>query len=280
MNYILIPGRNRPEFFYLTLESLVKNPEIKDYRLLFALENDVDEHYFEIIRSFTNGLEPEIVKWSKMYGLTKGILEGFKAAFSKADEYVILLEDDVVVSKDFLKFLDYCYRHFYSPGGDIATIGSFYRSLGRVDYVYKERCYLPWGLLLPKDLFDQFLLEHCNESYYQNSKQYADRYFLRDSPRSEVEQAELALRIVIKNSLYQILPEVPRSLEIGFYGKHKHYKVEDYDQKSLQEKIAYTRELLAMKGMGDILNNDYTWDELKLLSKPGRRGYPEWHPYP
>ena len=222
MNYILLPGRNRPEFFYQVMESLVKNPEIKDYSLLFALENDVDQRYFDVIQTFKDGLKMEIVKWPERYGLTKGILEGLKLASSKSDEYVILLEDDVVVSKDFLRFLDYCYRHFYTADGDIAAIGTTTnRAIGRVDYVYKEQWYLPWGVLIPRHFFNKFLLEHCNEAYYQNSKDYANKYYQIESKGREAEQAELVLRIMLKNSFYQILPEVPRSLEIGIYGKHR-----------------------------------------------------------
>lgn len=223
MNYVLVPGYNRPEFFYQTMESLVKNPEIKDYGLLFALESDVDQRYFDIIQTFKDGLKMETVKWPERYGLTKGILEGLKIAFSKSDEYVILLEDDVVVSKDFLGFLDYCYRHFYKLDGNIAVIGTTTnRAIGRVGYVYKEQWYLPWGVLMPKHFFNKFLLEHCNKEYYQDSKKYADNYYPKESKGREVEQAGLVLRIMLKNNLYQILPEVPRSLEIGVYGKHRH----------------------------------------------------------
>lgn len=266
MNYILLPGRNRPEFFYLAMESLVKNPEIKDYGLLFALENDVDQRYFDIIQTFSDGLKLEIVKWPERYGLTKGILEGLKIAFSKSDEYVILLEDDVVVSRDFLRFLDYCYRRFYKPDGDIAAIGaSTNRAIGIVSRVYKDRWYLPWGVLIPKYFFNKFLLEHCNDSYYQSSQKYADEYYPKElhgkdqwnlpwgvlkpgHSFNEIEQAGLILRIMLKNNLYQILPEVPRSLEIGFYGKHRHRKLDHYDEKTLEEKITYTRKLVKSSG--------------------------------
>lgn len=249
MNYVLMPGRNRPEFFYLTMESLVKNPELKDYSILFALEGDVDQRYFDVIQTFSDGLTVETVRWPERYGLTKGILEGLKIASSKSDEYVILLEDDVVVSRDFLRFLDYCYRHFYSPDGDIAAIGTTTnRSIGRVNRVYKEQWYLPWGVLIPKHFFNKFLLEHCNDSYYQNSKEYADNYYFKESEGEEVEQAGLVLRIMIKNGFYQILPEVPRSLEIGFYGKHRYCKVDRYNEKSLEERIDYTREFVMSMG--------------------------------
>jgi len=250
MNYILIPGYNRPEFFYLTMESLVKNPEIKDYHLLFTLSNDVDRHYFDIIESFSDALKLEIVKWPERNGLTKDLLEGLKLAIGKSDEYAIVLEDDVVVSRDFLRFLDYCYRHYYSEDGDIATIGTTTnRLIGRVDHVYKEQWYFPWGVLIPKYFFNRFLLEHCNDSYYKNTREYADRYYAFETKGGEVEQASLILRVMIKNNLYQILPEVPRSLEIGFYGKHRHFKSDHYNEKSLKEKIDYTREFV--KSLGD-----------------------------
>lgn len=250
MNYILLPGYNRPEFFYLTMESLMKNPEVKDYRLLFTLASDVDQHYFDIIESFADGLKPEIVKWSERNGLTKDVLEGLKLASSKSEEYVILLEDDVVVSRDFLRFLDYCYRQFYSEDGDIASIGTTTnRAIGRVGHVYKEQWYFPWGVLIPKHFFNRFLLEHCNDSYYLHSKEYADRYYRKESEGREVEQGMLILRVMLKNNLYQILPEVPRSLEIGFYGKHRYFSGDHYKEKTLKEKIDYTREFV--KSLGD-----------------------------
>jgi len=223
MNWILIPGYNRPEFFYRTMESLVKNPEVKDYNIIFALENDVNQAYFDIIESFRDGLRFDVIKRPQRYGCTRNILEGLKTAIERSDEYVIVVEDDVVVSRDFLRFLDYCYRHFYQPDGDIANIGSSTnRSLGRVNYVYKEQWYLPWGTLIPKYFFNRFLLEHCNDSYYQHTREYAERYYHFKTEGREVEQASLILRVMLKNNLYQILPEVPRSLEIGIYGEHRH----------------------------------------------------------
>lgn len=262
MNYILLPGRNRPEFFYLTMESLVENPEVKDHRLLFVLASDVDQNYFDIIQTFVDGLKMEIIKENEKYGLTKGILEGLKIAFSKADEYVIIVEDDIVVSKDFLRFLDYCYRRFYKEDGNIATIGTTTnRAIGKVDHIYKEQWYLPWGVLIPKHFFNTFLLEHCNEEYYQNSKEYANKYYRKESEGAEVEQAGLILRIMLKNNLFQILPEVPRSLEIGFYGKHRHFNSKiigqhNYARLSLEEKIGYVRGFIGSMGR---LNGEKRW---------------------
>jgi hypothetical protein len=263
LNYILLPGRNRPEFFYLVMESLVKNPEVKDYGLLFTLASDVDQNYFDIIKTFADGLKMEIVKEPKRYGLTKGILEGLKMAFRRADEYVIVLEDDVLVSRDFLRFLDYCYRKFCGEASDIASVGTTTnRVIGKADSVYKEQWYLPWGTLIPRYFFDNFLLEHCTEVYYQNSKRYADRYYPLESMGVAVEQAGLIRRIMLKNNFYQILPEVPRSLEIGFYGKHRHLdeevlgSFEDFsiikkpmygynDRLSLEEKVSYVRSFIS-----------------------------------
>jgi hypothetical protein len=49
---------------------------------------------------------------------------------------------------------------------------------------------------------------------------------------------------MLKNNLYQILPEVPRSLEIGFYGAHRHQKPSGYDDMTLAKKITFARSFI------------------------------------
>lgn len=280
LNYILIPGRNRSEFFDITLDSLMDCPEIKDYQILFAFENDVLPEYYDIIKRYVRyPSQIEIKRWDMHYGLTRGHLEGMKIAFQKTDEYVIVVEDDVRVSRDFLRYMDYCYRHFYKEHSDIGTIsGQMSRDSvsGERDVrlIHKRQWYSPYGVLIPKKFFDELLLPHCTEAYYKDPR-YPDEYYPEWKHKGKyIEQAGLINRIIHKNNLYCLEPEVPRCQDIGFYGKNRHCRFADYKILTLNEKIRWNLKLLsdvellkkvAYSGPYFVLGEDNEWKDLEMV---------------
>lgn len=284
MNYILMPGRNRAEFFDIALSSLMGCPEIENYRILFEFECDVQQEYYDIIKRYVKcPSQIEIKRWDTHYGLTRGHLEGMKIAFNNTDEYVIIVEDDVMVSRDFLRYHDYCYRNFYKERGDIGTI------TGQISHasvskepeerdpklVHKRLWYHPYGVLIPKDFFYKYVLEHCTEKYYKNPL-YVDTVYPEWSERGKwFEQAGLLNRIVHKNNLHTIEADVPRCQDIGWFGKNRTNRYAEYKTLNLDEKIRLNRKIwgdidlikkFAYSGSQHyVLNNNNEWDNLVLV---------------
>jgi len=290
MNVIMVPARNRPEFLYISLSSLLKNKEVENYKILFVFECDVKRECQKIVKRLIAdvGLDVEFVKWDSFYGLSKGILEGMKIAFTKTDEYVIVLEEDVMVSRDYLRFVDYCYRNFYLKRKDIATIsGMISLEHGKkrdVTKVRKRMWYSPYGVLIPKKFFFRYVYPHCIEEYYCNPSYYCDKYHPNWIYRGMyTEQAGLINRIIHKNALYCLEPEVPRCQHIGWYSSkrrlyrltrpHTVLKAIRYKMLPLNRKIEFTLNILRNVNLirryfknepAYVLEENHEWSHLEL----------------
>ncbi|RLA82775.1 MAG: hypothetical protein DRG31_06955 [Deltaproteobacteria bacterium] len=291
MNVVMIPTYDRPEFLFISLSSLLENKGIEDYKLLFIFEHRARKECKEIASKLVakRGLDYEFIEWKSFYGLSKGILEGLKIAFRMADEYVIVIEEDVRTSRDFLKFGDYCYRNFYLNRKDIATVSGFVsvehgvkRSITRVR---KRMWYSPYGVLIPKSFFYKYIYPHCTEKYYSDPSRYCDSYYETWIYRGKyTEQAGLINRVIHKNALYCLVPEVPRCQHIGWYGKNRRLyrlsrprtilKALRYSLLPLDKKVEFTMKILRDMNLlrrylpNDpiyILEEDHQWTDLELV---------------
>ena len=281
MNVIMVVGYNRPEFFYYTISTLKQCRGVGKYKIYFLFEHGVDKTYYKLIDEFRIG-DYEVIERDRHYGLTRNILEGYKTLFQVADEYIIMVEDDVIISRDFLEYMEHAYRKW-----NTLVAGTGYVNGVDESAVYLTNWFIPYGVLIPKKFFYNHLLRHCTEKYYNNRQEYVDSYYSEDGFKGKYnEQAGLINRILHKERICQVIPEVPRSQEIGFYGSNKQNKIPDYDKLDLEEKIKFVSKLIKSielikrylpKSSHYILKEDHKWIDLKIKGFRGddkRLDYP------
>ena len=116
---IVIFTYNRKETIEKLIISLLKNKESKNSNLYIFQDNHKNiydkikvEDVKKYIRHIKGFKKIKIYYRSINFGLSKNIIEGIKLVFSKYDK-AIFLEDDLIVSDQFLEFMNKCLNFYY-----------------------------------------------------------------------------------------------------------------------------------------------------------------------
>ena len=128
--------------------------------------------------------------------------------------------------------------------------------------------------------------EMCiRDRYYSYPSRYCDSYHKTWIYRGKfLEQAGLINRVIHKNALYSLVPEVPRSQHIGWYGKnrrlyhrlrpHSILRALRYSLLPFEKKVKFTMKILRDINTlrryfpNDpiyILEEDHQWTDLELI---------------
>lgn len=231
-NVVLMPCFDRPEFFYWSTRFLLKAVGAENYHYVFLMDYGFSKLHLDIIHG-KNGFEPfphsfEVVETRQSsFGMMKqsyNVLGGWNYAAGKSKEYVILVEDDVMVANDFFHWHESMQmlnsfavlsteNHNRKLDIDMSREDAFYFSTG--DY-----CSL--GVSMHKKTIKEHILPHCNLNYYKRPVDYCVSKFPNSSiGKFFAEQDGLIRRIQEHSNLLTIYPYTPRAYHAGFYGKNR-----------------------------------------------------------
>ncbi len=143
-----------------TIESLLKNKEARESKLFIfsdGYKNEIDKNdvldvrkYLQTIKGFKN---ITIIEREKNLGLAKNIIDGVTEIINKYGK-VIVLEDDLIVSSNFLEYMNEALE-FYKDDDKIWSISGYTPSLKCLES-YDKDVYLSlransWGWATCKD---------------------------------------------------------------------------------------------------------------------------------
>lgn len=127
---ILIFAFNRLDCLQKTVESLLKNEGVEEFDTIFFCDGPrsvQEKAKTDAVRSYIHGLTGfksiSVVESEKNKGLGKSILDGVTTGFESSDK-VIVLEDDLETSTDFLKFMEDS-LNFYSDFEKVYSVSGF-----------------------------------------------------------------------------------------------------------------------------------------------------------
>jgi len=235
VNTILRPVYNRPEMLAISIEYEIAAREHYmipgEFTTLFVVEYGSSQDNLNIIDKYP--YDHRIISRQHKYGLSKNILKGMCRAFDIADNYIIHIEDDVLIHKTFFQYMDILLNtsHYsailsYSSNND-----------GDVHRVRRAHAYSSLGTLINKNFFMHYVQQYITDAYYGSvnnrhktiqeiNNKYADNpiYKYRRS-LAHNEQAGLISRLVdiamIEEGMFTIVPEVNRQMHIGYYGSNR-----------------------------------------------------------
>jgi len=227
---VLMPCWRRPEFLWHCLENLLRADGVDDLHVVFRPDSGHSTETLEVIEHFA----PELRSWEIQHPpvcpfrrakQSANLLLGYLLAASRARRFVFLLEEDVMISRDFFRwhravhaaadplFCSIAVRHpdHIPPAPDDAE--GFYLNYGD---------FCSYGVCFDRSVLRQELLPHINLNYLKRPKRYVARHF----PRSRVglgfvEQDGLIRRIQELSSRPIAYPCVPRAFDAGFYGYNR-----------------------------------------------------------
>jgi len=168
------------------------------------------------------------------YGLTVNILEGMKQAFKMADDFVIYIEDDVLLHRTYFKFMDVL-LNMHEIQGKYSILSPFSKVEGdNVNHIFKRHHYAALAPFIPKEFHTNYILPHSTMEYYKNEpgfikamdehfEKHRDKgYKYRVDKLMHWQQAGMINRLVdiamIQEDKWVINPDINRQQHIGFFG--------------------------------------------------------------
>jgi hypothetical protein len=278
-------GFDRPEMMEASFKSIKKNPEYTEFDWFCYIDGQG-----KVQRSFYQEDYPDIrfVIRDQRIGLNANILLGLRDLFEFYEySYVVYIEDDVLVSDDFIRYLEYCHNNFRDE--KTFTITGFSRKGDAEEYSDNHVCwfkwYHPWGVLIDRDDYELmkshiepfisnplFYMHELGKQIKDIDEDYYRREYLESSTVQEynnnpkirkilnITQDCMLNAIRTINNKYQIMPVWSRAQNMGFYGTHQ---PGDYNGEDCSNPETHKRSMHATH----IFRPHYEWDELTLLDE-------------
>jgi hypothetical protein len=252
---VVVPCWRRPEFLWHCLDNLTRAEGIGELLVVFRPDTGYSPDNLEVIDSYSDRL-PNFDIWYPQpspYRRTKqsaNVLLGCLQAAAVARRLVFMVEEDIMVARDFFRWHRavhavvpklFCSIAPKNPNRALtlpAEADGYYLSSG--DYCSNGVCF-------DRQVLQTMIAPHVNMSYLRSPKKYIRRHF----PASMiglgfVEQDGLVRRIQERSSYPIAWPCVPRAFHSGFYGYNRPAGVEGSlrDRVQLLADTIYDREAM------------------------------------
>lgn len=235
MNVILIPCWNRPEFLWHTLDNLTKAEGFERHAVIIRPDNGYDPNIREVVREFAGKgllqnyhfIQAVPHRYSRSTKQSANVLEGLKIAASMSDDLVYLVEEDIMVGRDFFTFHEevnkaepnlFCSLSTKNHNRQVATADD------QSAYYLTTLDYCSLGVCFKKSTIQDRIAPHITQDYYRSPMSYITRSFPNSViGRSFCEQDGLIRRI--QEELCQdapiAYPHRPRAFHAGYYGYNR-----------------------------------------------------------
>jgi hypothetical protein len=227
---VLLPCWRRPEFLWHCIDNLSQAAGIENTHVVFRLDTGFAPDILDVIRTQGQRLPSFEIQYPPAcpFRRTKqsaNILLGYLQAACKSRQLVFLIEEDIMVARDFFRWHRAVHAQQPLLFGSIAaknhnrdvtvpsTADGYYCSSGD---------YCSWGVCMDRRVIRQLIAPHVNISYFRKPKRYLRHHFPKSSVSlGFVEQDGLIRRIQEVSERSLAYPCVPRAYHAGFYGYNR-----------------------------------------------------------
>lgn len=227
---VVLPCWRRPEFLWHCLDNLTNTEEFGELHVLFRPDTGYSPEILEVIHEYAPRLPSFEVQFPDRcpYRRTKqsaNVLLGYLQAAVLSRRYVFLVEEDVMVARDFFRW----HRAVHAAAGELFCSIAVRNPNGAhppcdnpEEYYLNTGDYCSYGVCFDRHVLRQLVAPHVNLAYMRRPKKYLRRQF----PTSRVglgfvEQDGLLRRIQEAGSLPIAYPCLPRAFDAGFYGYNR-----------------------------------------------------------
>jgi hypothetical protein len=281
MDTLLIPTWRRAEFLHECLTNLVATGDLDSVHVILKPDEGFSPEVFKVWADFQDRIpHGEVLttsqhRFHKSSKQSRSVLEGYRYAAEKSTGMVFLVEEDIMVAKDFFRFHRalhqkdaniFCSLSPRNHNRDIAPVedpGAYYLSTGD---------YCSWGVAWRREVLLNVVLPHACEEYYRAPWTYCGKTFPNDPLGNNFsEQDGLIRRIQRSTPMHTAYPHVPRAYHAGFHGYNR--RQTHHERGTLEQRIQNVQRTIydpvAMRAA--CLNDDYFRD-----SKPENLNPEPW----
>lgn len=226
---LLIPCFSRPEFLWHCLDNLVKTGDLHTVHVIIKPDYGHAHGILDVVREYADRMPSyEVLKTPaplhKTSKQSKNLLDGYQYAAQKSDQLVFMVEEDVMVSRDFFRY--HRSLHDQQPGlfASLSTRNHNRTVTVETDpaaYYLSTGDYCSLGVCMRKEVID-LIAPHNNHLYHRDPVKYC----LHNWPNSTIgraysEQDGLIRRIQTESGMPTAYPHVPRAFHAGYYGYNR-----------------------------------------------------------
>lgn len=254
MNVIAITTYQRPEFLKIYLLQLLKNKEITNYAIHFFVDVNYHPDVDIVIDWFSSIVGKDKIKVT--YRTTKpsacpatfNIMDSYLVAAEYASEYIILGEEDIIPSPDYLRFVDYTYHNYLKKYKKIFCVAhkrrpEISKSGDPSLLIGDTQCTSP--ICVSVEAIKKYIKPVITTpGFYENPILFNKQYFnkSRIPYHDHYDHDGQIERIIEFYGLFALKPDQTRSAHIGFYGGNK--IDEKIKNQNLDEKVEFLKEVI------------------------------------
>lgn len=253
MGIIAITGYNKPDLLYLYLEQLEKSGELDRYKVRFHTEEgyDPDEHL--VICDFKKrnphlDIQFLVREKNKNHPLVgfHNILTSYISSAYETDDFVIIGEEDMLPTKDYLRFNRECYEKFLSRYDRIFCV--CHKRRPEVEKIGDPSLLMgDYQLTSPSCISVKAINRWIRPvleipGFFENPVEIYFKYLkCRIGPFTHTHHDGALERIMLVNNLFAIKPDQARSMHVGLSGI---FCGGNPPQGTMAERVAQWRELI------------------------------------
>jgi hypothetical protein len=252
---LIIPTFSRPEMLWVCLDYIAKCPEAN----LLDIRVCVDTHENNFRHPDLRDIATVLSKFPTLhvdmtvrsphgyYGNSYNVLSAYRDAYDTHAQYVFMVEDDIMVAKDFFEWhysvqkeLRNCFCSIgtlnqRSPIPNIpVTEKGFYTS-------YKD--YASWGVCFRREVLRN-IIRHAHPDYFSHMEYYIRHHLSGFGFDSEYcEQDGLIVREMGREKGFSIYPTKAHAQHVGWYGYHRTASVRP--EGSLEERYHHVKKVVS-----------------------------------
>jgi hypothetical protein len=234
---VLVTTFFRPEYLWCCLEAISRADGGKDKEVWVAHDHHVGSEQQYAVECKDNAAVADyfrdlfagfrwIDRTPHAYdGNSYNCLELYKEAYGTDARFVYLIEDDILVERDFFRWHE-----------AVQAADDYFASIGRLHTMHPERYktsddpaeyvesadeYTSWGVCWKREKLES-LMEHCQPEYYRNMTGYIARRFPNSKLNSTwTEQDGLIRRVLMEKKGLTASPCLKRAYHVGVSGYHR-----------------------------------------------------------
>jgi hypothetical protein len=228
---VVLPCWRRPEFLWHCLDNLAQAQGVDEVTIIVRPDTGFAPENLEVVRSFAGRLPNIEVQYPvpAAYRRTKqsaNVLLGYLRAANLARQFVYLIEEDIMVARDFFRWHREVHAAAPRPLFCSIAVANPNRQLTLPQelsgYYLSNGDYCSTGVCFDRTVLRSMVAPQVTMSYMSHPKRYIRRHF----PESRiglgfVEQDGLIRRIQESCTLPIAWPCIPRAFHAGFYGYNR-----------------------------------------------------------
>lgn len=239
---IIVPVYDRLEHLKRCVDSLLNN-ELSSESVLYVVSDAAykkdDIERIDQVRSFINSIsgfkEVRFFFRERNLGAHRSIISAIDDVLNSYDKF-IFLEDDIVVSSTFLKYMNDGLTYYQKEKSVFSICGFRIPFIMPVDYgseVYFYPCNSPWGFASWKDRWSSVNLKYYdryhelkkNRSLYKSflSIGFYIKGILQADSKNEIEATDLRIYYhMFQHNMCSVFPVISKTQNWGFDGTGEH----------------------------------------------------------